>query len=321
MKIQCKVCGSIIGSYSLEYHIKRHNLSIDEYAEKFEEKRICENINCENILKPNQEKFCSRSCSAKSHVKLAQEACTGDKHWLKNLDNPKYAESEEKRKKKIGKTFREMAENGEHPCFKEEVKQKIKDTMAKGFANGEYKHSTKEFSDKARDRELEKFKNGIHTFQVKSKEIHEKAKLTWIKKYGVDNPMKSKVVSSKNCGELHHNWKGGYIGNFGSNWDEIREFILWRDNYECLICKTKNNLHVHHMIRRREAIELGLDVDVVNDPIYLITLCNSHHLIQEWNKTYDEKICSYLNNWFHNSQGGLISWERNNNTKFCIPRL
>jgi len=48
------------------------------------------------------------------------------------------------------------------------------------------------------------------------------------------------------------------------HWKDIKEKVLIRDNYCCVICNNKNNLHIHHNIYRGKGKELLKD---------LVTLC------------------------------------------------
>lgn len=58
-------------------------------------------------------------------------------------------------------------------------------------------------------------------------------------------------------------WKVGDIS------EKTREQVLKRDNYECQVCKRKDSLHLHHLIKRKD----GGTHDAEN----LITLCASCH--------------------------------------------
>jgi 5-methylcytosine-specific restriction endonuclease McrA len=50
---------------------------------------------------------------------------------------------------------------------------------------------------------------------------------------------------------------------------EVRETVLKRDGYKCTKCNCKKNLHVHHIIHRKDG---GTD-DIMN----LLTLCDLCH--------------------------------------------
>lgn len=55
----------------------------------------------------------------------------------------------------------------------------------------------------------------------------------------------------------------------------VKPNVLKRDNYECQICKSKNRLHVHHLIQRKDFLNC-----TIND---LLTLCASCHRIVHGN--------------------------------------
>lgn len=55
----------------------------------------------------------------------------------------------------------------------------------------------------------------------------------------------------------------------------MRQLILERDNYECVVCKSKTHLCIHHKdgSGRRDRTDINSNNDISN----LITLCNSCH--------------------------------------------
>jgi len=81
-------------------------------------------------------------------------------------------------------------------------------------------------------------------------------------------------------GEDNPSWKGGQERNryYGPNWDEQREKALERDEHECLLCESTENLNVHHKVPMR-----NFDRDKprwyerANSLDNLITLCKSCH--------------------------------------------
>ena len=58
-------------------------------------------------------------------------------------------------------------------------------------------------------------------------------------------------------------WKFGEIPK------SVQQEVLKRDNYECQICKQKNNIQIHHIIKQKNGGS--------NDPDNLVTLCSSCH--------------------------------------------
>lgn len=88
-------------------------------------------------------------------------------------------------------------------------------------------------------------------------------------------------------GENSPLYQGGTTDYFGPNWEEQREKVLERDNFECVICGMSNkihkeefnqSIHVHHIRPRKEFVEDG-DFNYIeaNEVDNLISLCNSHH--------------------------------------------
>jgi len=81
--------------------------------------------------------------------------------------------------------------------------------------------------------------------------------------------------------------EGGEL-NYGPNWQQKRERVLERDDYECQKCSLDNEahrqrrgrgLHVHHIVPLRKFD----DVEEANQPDNLVTLCASCHSELEGN--------------------------------------
>lgn len=84
----------------------------------------------------------------------------------------------------------------------------------------------------------------------------------------VATKVKNLIEQSFRQGNTFQNYNIDYwnIGDIGKR---IRQEVLNRDNYECQICKRKEGLHIHHIIKRRD----GGDHNTTN----LVTLCASCH--------------------------------------------
>jgi hypothetical protein len=85
----------------------------------------------------------------------------------------------------------------------------------------------------------------------------------------------------KLLGKLHWNWQGG-PKDYGITFNlYLKEYIRYRDNYQCKICgilqsDCKNRLSCHH-----------IDYDKKNcDPTNLISLCSSCHMKTNFNREY-----------------------------------
>jgi hypothetical protein len=94
--------------------------------------------------------------------------------------------------------------------------------------------------------------------------------------------------------KLQDPWVKGFwyqIGRKG-RFNSWKDFVLNRDNYQCILCGCKDKLHIHHIIPRHKG---GKDRDD-----NLVTLCkNCHDMIhklneKEFNK-YVKKFQSYIN--------------------------
>ncbi len=57
-------------------------------------------------------------------------------------------------------------------------------------------------------------------------------------------------------------------------WQEIRTDILERDEFMCRVCRSIENLSVHHIIPRRYKYLVNFDIDSEEN---LVTLCWEHH--------------------------------------------
>jgi hypothetical protein len=55
-------------------------------------------------------------------------------------------------------------------------------------------------------------------------------------------------------------------------WGDVRQKVLKRDNFQCVVCHTKKNLRIHHMEYRHH----GYEHRFLND---LTTVCNDCHKI------------------------------------------
>lgn len=77
-------------------------------------------------------------------------------------------------------------------------------------------------------------------------------------------------------------WKGGHTKYRGPGWLTIRQEILERDGYKCTVCgmtqeearANGHGLSVHHIVPFEQTQD--------NSPENLITLCQKHHMIAEW---------------------------------------
>ncbi|AGM11698.1 HNH protein [Halovirus HCTV-5] len=83
-------------------------------------------------------------------------------------------------------------------------------------------------------------------------------------------------------GEGNPNYRDGYERpRYGSTWDEKREMVLERDNYECRVCgrgqMVSDPLHVHHLVK----VKKFDDPDNAHTRDNLITLCATHHRLVE----------------------------------------
>ena len=104
--------------------------------------------------------------------------------------------------------------------------------------------------------------------------VDSKTITNWLKKFGLQRGMRN--------GERCSWYRGGWRKERGPDWLGLREQILERDGYRCIHCgitqeeaRTRGHpLSVHHIVPWRETHD--------NSPENLLTLCQSCHLIMEW---------------------------------------
>lgn len=87
-----------------------------------------------------------------------------------------------------------------------------------------------------------------------------------------------RTCHNKISGMAHWNWKGGISKRSLTtkkykNW---RQSVLERDNYTCKKCGSKDDLHVHHIIRWTDNVELRYDIN--NG----LALCSQCHYKLHW---------------------------------------
>ena len=90
-------------------------------------------------------------------------------------------------------------------------------------------------------------------------------------------------------GEKNPAWNGGSskLRQYPKEFYDIRNFILWRDKYQCFLCKNEEHLAVHH-------INHNIFDNYKNN---LITLCVRCNFLEIWKrKDYQPQFENYLKN-------------------------
>lgn len=92
-------------------------------------------------------------------------------------------------------------------------------------------------------------------------------------------------ISEEYSGEDNWNYTGYYLESYGDNWDEIRQEVRERDNFNCQACaKSENDLEreldVHHIVPLSEFEK----PEEANELSNLVSLCGSCH--SKWEGLY-----------------------------------
>ena len=106
------------------------------------------------------------------------------------------------------------------------------------------------------------------------------------------------INKSKSNGDTYNNTTLDYrlLGDIPL---EIRNIVLERDHNKCQICNSRNHLHIHHIVKRRNGGS--------HDPDNLITLCAScHRHVEIGDIDYAIEKCfqNAKNNYFN---GGVVN--------------
>lgn len=139
----------------------------------------------------------------------------------------------------------------------EETKKKISDAVKKRGFFKEY-NKTKEHKLKV----IASNKNRNVTKETKKKISNSLIGF----KHSEETKSKIKCSRFELIKEKAPNWKGG-VYKYTTGWVKLRPEIKERDNNKCIYCKTKRNLHVHHINENKKDIR----------PMNLVTLCGSCH--------------------------------------------
>jgi hypothetical protein len=101
--------------------------------------------------------------------------------------------------------------------------------------------------------------------------------------------------------EEHYRWNDSIKRSRGIFWTELSKEIKERDNNQCLLCQESEKiLHVHHLI----PIRSGEDLNVLNQPQNLVTLCISCHMQIEWKKDLNLELKEIINNMYYIDKKG-----------------
>jgi 5-methylcytosine-specific restriction endonuclease McrA len=88
-------------------------------------------------------------------------------------------------------------------------------------------------------------------------------------------PMKRNLSRAKNKGE---NELKKYLRNCGSNYikrEAVRNFVLLRDDYLCVRCRSKYDLQIDHILSVYQGWKNNIPLEEINSLSNLQTLCKS----------------------------------------------
>jgi hypothetical protein len=205
---------------------------------------------CGNELIKLQKKYCSRECSNKDNAKKLSKDRIGN-------GNPMFG----KKAWNNGIPQTDMQKKRQSEIIKKLYKEK---GNVIGFKNG---NKTKS-----------QFKNGHIVWSANKKMSPEfclKVKLSKLKNPWYPNETQKKIISEKNSGSNHANWKGGITKESAKRfnnrkWKKIVKKIREKYNNKCQKCGKENSKDVHHVIPFRISRD--------NSEKNLILYCKSCHL-------------------------------------------
>jgi len=196
-KTICKICNKTVKSIAL--HIKIHNISRQEYYDKYlkldDSENTCVNCGIEvDFQKPGYDygykNACSRKCGTKHAATINKESIS-KKREATNLKKygVKYVSQNDEIKKKFTEKLQNKTIEERH-----EITKKTKKTKLEKYGDENYTNVTK-----GKETKLEKYGDENYNNREKSKQT---CKLN----YNVDNPSQSEIIKQRKTDTLLRNY-------------------------------------------------------------------------------------------------------------------
>lgn len=246
-------------------------------------KRICDTCKCEFTPNSSVQRFCSSKCRNEAYSLIC---VTCGKHFKKSYETKYcskycYDNAYTNKCEVCGKIFNGRYEGTKY-CSKECMKKMFSlkcNSCGKRFMsyNKNSKYCSKECQNKKNIKSICLNCGTKFNSKYEAKYCSKDCRYEYLKHKDNDNVKENiRKIVEFNVSELINKGIEGK-NNFGisRNYNNvgftstIRDEVKSRDNYECRICNTKNNLEVHHIVKTIH----GGNSDLEN----LITLCTSCH--------------------------------------------
>jgi len=214
--MECKICDEKVDRLQIKKHLENHNMSLNDYYEKFIEviEPLPKCIFCDN-------KVIVKSLSSNKKWGSLGITCSDKKCIYKN--------QLEKRKKTYFDKY------GGHPLQNEEIKNKIKQTCLDRYGV-EYVFQNSDIKEKITKTCLKKYgvKNSSQNEQIKRKREE-----TMINKYGAKYPMQNEEIKKN----IHNKKNKFYFNEFTKKLENLEDYEIISDEKFYL---KKFNIKIKH---------------------------------------------------------------------------
>jgi hypothetical protein len=136
-------------------------------------------------------------------------------------------------------------------------------------------------------------KSKVKTEEYRKNLSNQRKNKTYIEKYGIETANKMKLERSERFkGEKNPMYVGDNVKHYPIKFFGLRKEIRNRDENKCAVCRTEEDLCVHHI----DYIKKNCDA------LNLITLCKSCNVIVNFNRAYWTYFFTLLNGFKHGNQ-------------------
>jgi len=263
--MNCEICNRECKNYSsLSQHLKKHNISPNEYYDKYLKKENegicgCGKYTKFQRLSTGYRKFCSYYCArnSKETKEKFKNTC------LEKYDSISPIQNENIKNKRIQNNIKKFGVDYIQQTY--EFKRKVEETNLKKYGN-KCSLMNDEVQEKRKNTMIRK--HGVEN-PFENHDILNKRKLTYVKKYDVDNPMKNCEIKDKQRKTVFNKYNVEYSfhnekareknkNNFLLKLNKQLQYLNLKINgiynnsfdeceWECLICHSKFNQTWQHI--------------------------------------------------------------------------